>query len=125
MRRTLVRFDWQLSPRVARVRKRMSRAEAILWNELKGRKLLGCKFERHCPIDRYVVDFYCERLAVAIEVDAMMQDDPHALRYDHERNVRLRLCGVVVLCFNDDEVIYNLDGVLAKIRQSIRYLPAR
>jgi very-short-patch-repair endonuclease len=67
------------------------RAEALLWSELKGRRLSGYRFERRRRVE--------------------------------ERTIRLRLYGVVFLPFGEDEVLYNLDGVLSRIRQAIRYLP--
>ena len=121
----IISYHWGLVARACELRKPMTRAESIVWNELKGRKLLGCRFERQHPIDRYIVDFYCRELSLAIEVDGLNRDDPPLHQYDRERDVRLRLCGVAVLRFTEDEVVHNLDGVLARIRQSIRYLPWR
>jgi very-short-patch-repair endonuclease len=109
----------------AQMRQRMTPAEAVLWQELKGRKLLGVKFERKRPIDRYVVDFYCVRLGLAIDVDPISTDERFSVHHERERDVRLRLGGVTVLRFSDDEVVHNLDGVLSRIRQTVRYLPLR
>lgn len=103
---------------------RMPRPEAILWRELKGRKQLGCKFERQHPIDRYVVDFYCRALALAIEIDAVARDG-RALGYDERRQVRLASLGVTVLRYTDDEVMHNLDGVLTSVRRWLRHRLAR
>lgn len=103
-------------------RSEMTPAESLLWRELKGRKLLGCAFARQHPVDRYVVAFYCGAPAVAIEVDGKERASPRP-RSDHQaRDVRLRLLGITVLRFTDEEVMHDLDGVLCRIRQSIRYL---
>ncbi len=42
-----------------RLRKQMTRAEEILWAQLRGSRFHGAKFRRQVPIDRYVADFYC------------------------------------------------------------------
>lgn len=118
-------FPWRLVIYAGDRRKRMTRAEAALWQELKGRKLLGLKFERQHPIDRCVVDFYCARLGLAIEVDPICIESHGGLHRERERDVRLRLSGVTVLRFSDDEVAHNLVGVLSRIRQAVRYLPLR
>lgn len=118
-------YPWRLVIYAGDRRKRMSRAEVALWGELKGRKLLGLKFERQRPVDRYVVDFYCARLGLAIEVDPISTDETYSVHRERERDVRLRLVGVTVLRFSDDEVVHNLDGVLSRIRQAVRYLPLR
>lgn len=118
-------YPWRLVVYAGDARKRMTRAEMALWHELKGRKLLGLKFERRRPIDRYVVDFYCARLALAIEVDPISTDESFSVHRERERDMRLRLSGVTVLRFSDDEVVHNLDGVLSRIRGAVRYLPLR
>ena len=110
--------------RIRELRRPMSRAECALWRELRGRRLLGFRFERQRAIERYIVSFYCPDLALAIEIDAPAGEDA-SYGYERERDVRLRLWGVAVLRFSEDEVLHNLDGVIAKIRQSIRYLPWR
>ena len=103
---------------------RTSRAEGRLWRELKGRRLGGYRFERRCEVDRYTVDFYCSELQLA--VDILDADRPwHGPRGDEERTIRLRLFGVAFLPFGEDEVLYNLDGVVSRIRQAIRYLPRK
>ena len=118
-------YPWRLVPVAAQMRERMTPAEGTLWQELKGRKLLGMKFERKRPIDHYVVDFYCARLGLSIDVDPISTDEQFSIHHERERDVRLRLGGVTVLRFSDDEVVHNLDGVLSRIRQTVRYLPLR
>jgi very-short-patch-repair endonuclease len=102
------------------LRMRMTRAEAILWRELKGRRMFGCAFDRQHPIDHFIVDFYCKSLALVIEVDGITHDNDRAVRYDERRQVRLASLGVTVLRFTDDEVVHNLDGVLTAIRRWVR-----
>jgi very-short-patch-repair endonuclease len=125
MLKHILLYPWRLVPVAAQKRQRMSRAEAALWQELKGRKLLGMKFERQRPLDSCIVDFYCVRLGLAIDVDPVPTGEPYSALDERERDVRLRLSGVTVLRFSDDEVVHNLDGVLSRIRQTVRYLPLR
>lgn len=47
----------------------MLKAEVILWSRLKGKRLDGYKFRRQFSVAQFVVDFYCPRLKLAIEVD--------------------------------------------------------
>ncbi|MGD0919462.1 MAG: DUF559 domain-containing protein [Thermodesulfobacteriota bacterium] len=51
------------------LRKNMPKAEVILWSRLKGKRLDGYKFRRQFSVAQFVVDFYCPRLKLAIEVD--------------------------------------------------------
>ena len=48
------------------LRKNSTLAEILLWNELKGRKMLGYQFMRQKPIDKYIVDFYSSKLKLII-----------------------------------------------------------
>jgi very-short-patch-repair endonuclease len=105
-----------------RFRMPTSPAEALLWRELKGRRLRGYRFERRRRVDRYVVDFYCSELHLAVDV-VCTEPARYGPLIDEERTIRLRLCGVVFLPFAAEEVLYNLDGVVSRIRQAIRYLP--
>lgn len=104
-----------------RFRTRMSRAEALLWNELKSRRLLGYRFVRRREVDRYVVDFYCSELRLAVDIVA--EASWHGRCVESDRSIRLRLCGVTFLPFAEEEVLHNLDGVVSRILQAVRYLP--
>lgn len=125
MLRPLDYYPWRLVVFARHLQRRMTRAETLLWSELKGRKLQGLKFERQRPVDRYLVDFYCSRFALAIEVEAQVRDGRDCIHHLRERDVRLRLGGVTVLRFSDDEVLHDLNAVLSRIRHTVRYLPLR
>jgi very-short-patch-repair endonuclease len=125
MIRHITSYSWRLLALASEPRRPPRPAQRRLWAELKARKVGGCRFLRQHSIDRYVVDFYCRDVALAIQVDAPNRDDRAACDAERERDVRLRLCGVAVLRFTDDEVMHNLEGVLARIRQAVRYLPWR
>lgn len=100
----------------------MGRAEALLWAELKGRRLMGYRFERRRQVDRYVVDFYCRDLHLAVDIVGNRTPWPDPCM-DEERAIRLRLSGLRYLVFSEEEILHNLDGVLSRIRQAIRSLP--
>jgi very-short-patch-repair endonuclease len=56
-------------PAARRLRKPLQPSEAALWERLRGRQLDGLKFRRQHPIGRFVVDFYCTELRLAVELD--------------------------------------------------------
>ena len=51
------------------LRRRQTPAEQALWARLRGRQLLGLKVRRQHPIDCYIVDFFCARAKLVVEVD--------------------------------------------------------
>jgi very-short-patch-repair endonuclease len=95
----------------------------LLWSELKGKKL-GYDFHRQKPIDEYIVDFYCNRLSLAIEIDGNSHDDKEI--YDEKRQKRLEELGVSVLRFKDFEVTKDIRLVIEKILKWIKeHTPSR
>ena len=93
-------------------------AEVLLWNYLKRRKMLGYQFMRQKPIHHFIVDFYCSKLKLAIEVDG----ESHRLRFseDSRRQEYLEEIGVHVLRFNDLAVKKDIGNVLSSIEGWIR-----
>ena len=92
-------------------------SEVILWNELK-RDKLGFRFLRQRPIGKYIVDFFCHVLNLAIEVDGSASHDNKVER-DQIRQEELELLGINILRFQDADVRYNLEGVVENIKLEI------
>ncbi|MCA9387407.1 DUF559 domain-containing protein, partial [Candidatus Dojkabacteria bacterium] len=61
-------YNPKLKQKARFLRKNMTWSEAKLWRKLRY-KQLGYKFLRQKPIDRFIVDFYCPELMLAIELD--------------------------------------------------------
>ncbi len=101
--------------RAKELRRGMTAAEAALWNQLRKNKVSGLHFRRQQVIDGFIVDFYCHECALIVEVDG----DIHDLQkdYDLERQSHLAVRGFHILRFSDDEVLYQMDAVLAKITE--------
>ncbi len=51
------------------LRENMTASEKILWDELKGHKILKLRFKPQHPIDAFIADFYCRKLKLVIEID--------------------------------------------------------
>jgi very-short-patch-repair endonuclease len=99
------------------LRKEMTLAEVLLWNALKRKQLLGYDFHRQKPIDAYVIDFFCPRLLLAIEIDGTSHEGRQ--KEDGKRQKEIQRYGISFLRFSDNEVKQNLDGVLEYIREWI------
>src|SRR5215216_1136467 len=59
--------------RAKELRRDMTPAEKILWEELRSNKL-GVHFRRQQVIAGFIVDFYCHKAALVIEVDGDIHD---------------------------------------------------
>ena len=104
-----------------RLRRDQTDAERKLWFRLRDRRLCGLKFRRQMPIERYVVDFCCEAARVIVEVDGGQYSTRTA--EDETRTAVLEARGYLVLRFWNNEVLQNLDGVLAIIAETSRPVP--
>ena len=102
--------------RAKELRRDMTPAEKILWQELRANKL-GVHFRRQQVIAGFIVDFYCHKAALVIEVDGDIHDlqqEEDARREKVLREMRLR-----VVRFRNEEVVKNLSAVVGKIRELV------
>lgn len=97
----------------------MTKAEKILWEVLRNKKLDGLKFRRQHPISRFIVDFYCHNLKFVIELDGGIHLDAHVKENDINRQIEIESLGLKVIRFKNEEVILNITKVLAEIREFI------
>jgi very-short-patch-repair endonuclease len=105
--------------RAKELRREMTPAEKILWQELRGNKL-GVHFRRQQVIAGFIVDFYCHKAALVIEVDG----DIHDLQQEEDarREKVLSEMGLQVVRFRNEEVMKNLFAVVGKIRGFVGWL---
>ena len=114
------RYNPKLKTIARKLRKGGTKAEALLWLQLKGRKIRGYQFTRQKPIGNFIVDFYCPRLALAIEIDGISHDSK--LEQDKKREQRIKEQGISVLRFLDEDVKNNMSGVISVIEKWIEKL---
>lgn len=95
------------------LRKNMTPAEVLLWSELKGKYLNGYKFRRQYSVGPYVIDFYCPKLRLAIEIDgdAHFESDTAVAR-DRRRQRFIEAYGITFVRFTTHDVCSNLTGVI-------------
>ncbi len=73
------------------LRRNMTETEALLWNELKSNKLDGYKFRRQHPIGRFIVDFYCHKAMLVIELDGEIHQEPDVAENDINRENEIKI----------------------------------
>jgi len=98
-----------------RLRGSMTDAERLLWSKLKGKQLKGLQFYRQKIIGNYIVDFYCARAGVVIEVDGGQHYTDDGRAADAERDRYLQSLGLKVLRYSDNDVLTNTGGVVESI----------
>ncbi len=117
----VIPYDKHLKSFARRLRQESTKAEVLLWLEIKNRKT-GVQFHRQVPILNFIVDFYCHELKLAIELDGASHLTPEAMKYDYFRELELRKWDIHILRFEDDQVLHTRDLVLEKIQDVIRLM---
>ena len=93
----------------------MTDQERLLWSKIRGGKINGNRFRRQFPIGNYVLDFYCPKLKLAVELDGGHHDALEQATRDKEKDDFMSKQGIKILRFWNNELSENLDGVLEKI----------
>jgi very-short-patch-repair endonuclease len=102
--------------RLAReLRKKQTSAEALLWQLLRDRQLLGFKFRRQHQFGDYVTDFYCREARLVIECDGSAHDPNEQWHHDQQRDAYMMAQGLRVLRFPNERILNEPESVLEEI----------
>ena len=108
--------DRKMTRIARRLRVNQTDAETVLWNRIRNRQIDGNKFVRQEPIGGYVCDFVCRERLLIVEVEGGQHSGSRA---DVIRDRRLTEDGYRVLRFWNNDVLANLEGVLATIQTEL------
>jgi very-short-patch-repair endonuclease len=102
------------------LRKNMTEAEEMLWEKLRGKKLLGLRFRPQHPIDIFIADFYCHPLKSVVEIDGGIHKTKEQKEYDLERKGEIENWGIKVIRFTNEEIEINITQVIKEIEQNCK-----
>jgi len=113
----------RFTDRSRQMRRLQTDAERLMWCLLRNHHFLGLKFRRQHEIGkRFIVDFYCEDIRLAIELDGA----PHLLEavaaFDAKRTRALNRLGVTVIRFRNDDVLEETNTALQRLRSVVMAL---
>ena len=108
-------YNTKLKKHSQELRKNMTDAERLLWSKLRRKQLKGLQVYRQRIIGNYIVDFYCPRSKLIVEIDGGQHYANKGIGEDKIRDEYMRDKGLRVLRFSDREVLKNLDGVIERI----------
>jgi len=97
-------------------RKNPTESEKLFWKILSYKKL-NLKFTRQKPIGRFILDFYCSKLLLAIEIDGGSHNKEE--NYDEGRDLYLEQRGIKTIRFKNEEILNNLEEVKKYLYQII------
>ncbi len=101
------------------LRKNLTEAEQLLWEQLESNKFHNLKFRRQHPILNYVVDFYCHKLKLVIEIDGGYHETKEQIEKDRQRTENLIFNELTVIRYTNRQVKDNIRAVLTGIEEFI------
>ncbi len=101
------------------MRNNPTEAEKLLWQYLN-RSQLGKPFRRQFIIFDFIADFVCLPCKLIIEIDGGYHSETEQIVLDEDRTKKLAAMGFRVIRFSNEDVFYNLEFVLNKIKEEIQ-----
>ena len=114
-----IRNDPSLKQRRKELRRNQTDPEKVFWANVRDKCFAGLRFLRQYSAGPYVLDFYCPKLKLAIDLGGGKHNQDDNLEYDASRSAYLKSHGIDVIRFWNHEVLQNTDGVLAMIAGKI------
>ena len=114
-------YNTNLKDKARKMRNEMTLAERKLWYEYL--RLSEYRFLRQKLINNYIVDFYCSKLKLVIEVDGGTHIEEKDIIYDKIRTKELERLGLKVLRFWNNDILEGIGEVVAKIENEIKKSP--
>jgi len=106
------------------LRSNMTFCEKIVWVYLR-KKQYGYRFLRQYSVDAFVVDFYCPKLKLAVEIDGSVHNSNEQKEHDIERQNYIEKFGISFVRITNNELLGNPNKAFAKIEEAIKVLRHR
>ena len=103
-------YNPALKERAKTLRRAGNISEVLLWNELKNKQFSGVDFDRQKIIGNFIVDFYCAKKKIVIEIDGSSHNDK--VEYDTARDAFLEGLDLTIIHFLDSDIKTNLSAVM-------------
>jgi len=119
MNNQFIPYKPKLTNNARELRKNLTEPEKRLWkNILSKKQLRSHKFLRQKPLGGFIVDFYCPKLILAIEIDG----DSHGYQeeYDLKRTEELTKLGILVVRYSNNDIMKNLQGVFDDLDKTVQ-----
>jgi len=116
-------YDKNLVSRAREFRKETTKAEKIFWDKvLKNEKLADFKFTRQKPLGNFIIDFYCAKLHLAIEIDGEIHKFQKT-RDEERDNLLKQKFGLKIIRYTNEEVLNNTKKIVADLVIKINATP--
>ena len=114
----MLSYREDLKPKAQNLRKNMTQEEKHLWFDFL--KAYPIQFRRQKPVNQYILDFYCSKAKLAVELDGSQHYETDAQKYDAERTKFLEEQGIEVLRFTNQEIKQHFPEVVKLIEEKVK-----
>jgi very-short-patch-repair endonuclease len=119
MKRKIIPYNTKLKELARQLRNNSTISEIKLWQQLKGKQMLGYDFHRQKPLLNFIADFYCYELQLVIELDGYSHQFEEVQIKDAFKQNQLEELGLTVLRFQDKDVLRDMNNVMRGIKNYI------
>ncbi len=102
------------------LRKNQTDAERKLWIKLRDRRFEGIKFRRQYSVEKFILDFYCPKYKIGIEIDGGHHYEEKKKQRDELRTYELNKKGIEIIRFSDKEILTNIKEVFEVIYNAVK-----
>lgn len=103
--------EYRVTAKARALRRKMTKAEVLLWGALRKRAVNDARFRRQHPVGPYIADFACPAARLVIEVDGYTHWTEEQLAHDARRTKYLEAEGWKVVRLSNTDIYENMDGV--------------
>jgi len=107
-----------------RLRRNLTLAEEIFWNQVSKSKFMNLKFRRQHGIGKYIADFYCPTKKLIIEIDGNSHFTKQGQLRDAERSRYIASLGYRIIRYNNNDIVDNVDGVFQDLENQLKLTPS-
>jgi len=101
------------------LRGRMTKSEVILWKHIQNNSL-GFRFRRQHGIGNYIVDFYCPKLKLSIEVDGLTHAEDEVFEKDQRKEKFIKANNIILKRYSDNQIFNDLDNTLMDLENTCK-----
>ena len=112
-----MKHNKKLTTLAQNLRRNMTKEEKQLWYHFLHE--YPVRFRRQVTCGNYILDFYCAKAKLAVELDGSQHFEPDAMKHDEARTIFLNSIGVEVLRIPNNEIWHNLGGVCDAIEELV------
>ena len=111
-----------LKERRKELRNNQTPAEKILWKYISKNKIKRLRFLRQYGVGAYVIDFYCPKIRLGVELDGSSHTEKEVKIYDKDREKFLENLDIGIIRFWNSDVLDNTEDVLDKLLNKIEQM---